>query len=345
MRRKLETIAVYNGKGGVGKSTVTPIIAAAIKKIFPLLKVGVIAADTDQRSLAWSYTPDFEWQHKGIWNAIATKLDPRTASNLELYEDAIRNCVRKIHVIPSWEGDDGCIEFMSCAGELGKGFQTSYPMGTPESYRMVGDPMLDDIGRLLGWDIAMLDLPGAIRDSLVMALLPTCTSVVVISDCQKAENLSMETDVVNQLKASGIKVTGFLANKVDEKSAAGKDAFDELVRIQIATDVPVIAQVRHMPTLMTSNRPFTADGKPVMPSARWQLPEGGLHMGLYRIMEGAGRQKPSPSVAKVTKTAIEEIERVAVTIMENSFLKDEEFRAELEKAKKMIMERDGEQNA
>jgi cellulose biosynthesis protein BcsQ len=331
MTRKLETIAGYNGKGGVGKSTMTPIIAAAIKKLFPFLKVGVIAADTDQRSLAWSYTPDFERQHRGIWNAIATKLDPRTAGNSALYEDAIRNCVRKIHVIPSRGGDDGCIEFMSCAGELGKGFQTSYPMGTPESYRVVGDPMLD--------------LPGAIRDSLVMALLPTCTSVVVISDCQKAENLSMETDVVNQLKTNGIKVTGFLANKVDEKSASGKDAFDELLRIHLATNVPVIAQVRHMPTFLTSNRPYTADGKPVMPNARWELPEGGLHMGLYRILEGTGRQKPSPSVAKVTKTAIEEIERVAVTIMENSFLEDKEFRTALEKAKKMINERDGEQNA
>jgi len=333
MSKYMEVLALFNGKGGVGKSTLTPSCAAAIKKLFPLLSVGIIAADTDQRSLAWSYSPDLENADKGLWNAIAARIDRRTAQNRNLHETTIRECVRPLRVIPNVPESEGCIEFMSCAGEIGKQFSNVSPLGDRDSYLTLGKPLLDDICEFLGWDLCILDMPGSIKDPLVLALLPCCTAVVIVSDVLKVENLTMEEEIVAQLRAPAMNVApkGFLANKVDHQSKASKDALEELEVIAKRCEVPVIAQVRSLNTLLLGNRAYSSTGEAVLPTQNWHLPDGGLHVGLYRVIED---RRNNGSIRSNAQTAARELEFVALSLIEECFPDSRQIKTALESYRK-----------
>ena len=322
----MEVLAFYNGKGGVGKSTLTPSSAAALKKMFPDLKIGMIASDSDQRSLAWAYTPDLENKDLGLWNAIATMVDRRTANDRPRLEEAIRSGVRKIRVIPDSTGDEGCIEFMGCAGELGKQFSRMPPLTDPSSWRVVGVPLLNTIRQVLDWDLCILDLPGSIKDALVMTLLPCCTSVVIVSDVLKVENLSMEEEVVGQLRALEVQPTGFLANKVSA-SKASRGALDELAEIANRTGVPIVAKVRELDTLILGNRAYSGDGVEILPTSQWHLPEGGLHVGLYRMAADPQKNK---KIRAAAGDAAREIETAAIALLENCFQEVPALRQQVE---------------
>jgi cellulose biosynthesis protein BcsQ len=315
VQNEMEVLAFYNGKGGVGKSTLTPSSAAALKKLFPDLKVGVIAADSDQRSLAWAYTPDLENKDLGLWNAIATLVDRRTASDRSRLEETIKSGVRRIRVIPELDEDHGCIDFLGCAGEIGKQFSAMPPMTDSDSWRKVGLPLLNAIKETLGWNICILDLPGSIKDPLVMAMLPCCTSVVIVSDVLKMENLSMEEEVVAQLRALDVEATGFLANKASGSSAS-RGAIQELEEIAHRTGVPIVAQVRELDTLILGNRAYSKEGLEILPNSHWHLPEGGLHVGFYRAAADPRKNKKTREAAMI---AALEIERAAIALLATCF--------------------------
>lgn len=321
-REAMEVLAFYNGKGGVGKSTLTPSSAAALKRLFPTLRIGMISADSDNRSLAWAYTPDLENDDKGLWNAIATMVDRRTANDHSLLVEAIRGGVRQLRVIPDVPESEGVIEFMGCAGELGKQFSQMPPLTDPTSWRSVGVPLLQAIQQTLGWDLCILDLPGSIRDELVRALLPCCTSVVIVSDVMKVENLSMEREVVNQLLALDVQPTGFLANKVSN-SAACRGALKELETIAQETGVPIVAKVRQLDSLILGNRAYSKEGEDILPTSTWHLPEGGLQVGLYRL---AADSRKNQSVRNAAGTAAREIETAALALLDKCFVENSEMR-------------------
>jgi MinD-like ATPase involved in chromosome partitioning or flagellar assembly len=328
----MEVLALFNGKGGVGKSTLTPSCAAAIKKLFPELAVGIIAADTDQRSLAWSYAPDYENEDRGIWDAIASRIDRRTAKDVELHESSLKSGIRRLRVIPGVSDKEGCIDFMACAGEIGKQFAAVAPLGQKDSHETLGMPLLIDINKYLGWDLCILDMPGSIKDPLVMALLPCCTSVVIVSDVLKEENLTMEEEVVSQLRAVKVATKGFLANKVTD-SKASKDALQELEAIASRCEVPILAKVRALDTLAVANRAFSATGESVQPNARWTLPEGGLNVGLYRIINDKHK---NGTIRNLAQSAAKEMEIVALALLEDCFEDSPKFQSKLKKYRKEL---------
>jgi cellulose biosynthesis protein BcsQ len=328
----MEVLALFNGKGGTGKSTLTPSCAAAIKKLFPELKIGIIAADTDQRSLAWSYAPDLENADKGIWNAIASRIDRRTAKDTELHEESLKDCVRPLRVIPNVPDDQAHIEFMSCAGEIGKQFSNVYPLGERNSHELLGVPLLTDINQYLKWDLCILDMPGSIKDPLVMALLPCCQSVVIVSDVLKMENLTMEEEIVQQLRVSGVTPKGFLANKTSD-SRASRDALIELEAISQRCEIPVIAKVRVLDTLILGNRAYSSTGEAILPNSKWALPKDGLNVGLYRIIND---KKNNSSVKRNAEIAARELETTALALLDECFLDNEQFRTKLNNYKEAI---------
>jgi len=116
----MDVLSLFNGKGGVGKSTLTPILAASIKTIFPDLTVGVIAADSANGTLSKMYSKDLEATDQGLWNIINTMISRRTKGNTDLLAQAIKNAVRPLTIIPGESNVPHRQEdFLAAARDLG----------------------------------------------------------------------------------------------------------------------------------------------------------------------------------------------------------------------------------
>lgn len=331
----MDAQSLFNLKGGVGKSTLTPILAAAIKVIFPDLTIGVIAADSANGTLAKMYSRDLEAQDHGLWNIIHTMVARKTQGREDLLEEAIRKAVRPLTIIPESSNVPSRQEdFLEAAKDLG--VDPSSPLakrqiqfiGTAQylaaetaampimnqlnSHEAVGVPLLQAFERVLGWDVCLLDLPGEAGDSLVRILTPWCTCVVIPSDVYKPANLTMEEDVVATLKALNVQPAGFLANKASGTAASNR-AIEELGNIARNCGLSILGTVRSLPTLASANSAYDVHGREFIPQdADWAFPEGGWHVGLHRA---ALDFRANESIRAAARTALKEIEKAAMAMV------------------------------
>jgi len=338
----MDALSLFNLKGGVGKSTLTPILAAAIKIVFPHLTVGMIAADTANGTLSGLYSKDLEAKDSGLWQIISTMISRRTQGRVDLLEEAMRSAVRPLTIVPSECNVPGRqSEFEEAAKALGVNphaplserqiqfictakFMAPETAGNPllnrpDSAEVVGVPLLQAFEQVLGWDVCVLDLPGEASDRLVKILTPWCTCVVIPSDVYKPSNLSMEPDVLSTLK--GLKVTpaGFLANK-SAGTAASNRAIQELQRIAqeegseiLGAPLDILGTIRHLPTLANANAVFDIRGREFHPQdADWAYPEEGWFVGLHRA---ALDFRATEATRAAAVNALREFERVAMAVI------------------------------
>lgn len=331
----MDALSLFHLKGGVGKSTLTPILAAAIKATFPDLTVGVIACDSANGTLAKIYSKDLEEQDQGLWNIIHTLVSRKTQGRVDLLEESIRGAVRPLTIVPGECAVDHRQEdFYRAARALG--LDPSSPIerrqiqfiGTAQflsletaslpilnqldSHELVGVPLLQAIERVLGWDVCLLDLPGEAGDRLVRILTHWCTCVAIPADVYKPANLTMEGDVLATLKAMSVTPAGFLANKASG-TAASKRAINELEAIASQAGLEILGVIRELPTLATANSAFDRHGREWIPQdPDWTYPEGGWHVGLYRA---ALDFRTNESIRAVAAGAAREIEKVAMAMI------------------------------
>lgn len=334
----MDVVSLFNLKGGVGKSTLTPILAASIKVKFPELKVGIIAADSANGTLAKMYSKDLEGQDKGLWNIIGTMVSRRTAGQIDLLEKAILEAVRPLTIVPEKSAvpsrqadfeeaaralgvdpsapiEQRQVEFIGTAQYLGPEFSALPSLNQLNSHETVGAPLLQAIQSVLGWDVCFLDLPGEAGDRLVRVLAPWCTCVVIPSDVYKASNLTMEHDVVATLKALEVTPAGFLANK-DAGTAASRTAMNELESIAKLHGLEVLGAIRALPTLATANSAFDIHGREFIPQAAdWAHPEEGWFVGLHRA---ALDFRANESIRSAAVSALREIEKAAEAMIRST---------------------------
>lgn len=334
----MDVVSLFNLKGGVGKSTLTPILAASIKVKFPELKVGVIATDSANGTLAKMYSKDLEAEDKGLWNIIGTMVSRRTAGRPDLLEKAILEAVRPLTVVPSRSAvasrqadfeeaardlgvdptapiEQRQIEFLGTAQYLGPEFKALAALNQPNSKDTVGAPILQAIESVLGWDVCFLDLPGESEDRLVRLLAPWCTCVVIPSDVYKAANLTMEHDVVATLKELNVTPAGFLANK-DAGTAASRTAKEQLESIAKLHGLEVLGVIKSLPTLATANSAFDIHGREFIPQADdWAVPEEGWFVGLHRA---ALDFRANESIRSAAVSALQEIDKAAEAMIRST---------------------------
>jgi hypothetical protein len=327
--------SLFNLKGGVGKSTLTPILAAAIKVIFPDLTVGVIAADSANGTLAKMYARDLEAQDQGLWNIINVMFSRRTQGRMDLLEEAIHAAVRPLTVVPgqsnvaSRQADfeaaakalgvnpsaplqERQIQFIGTAQFMGAETRSMPLLNQLDSHNTVGVPLLQTIQQVLGWDVCFLDLPGEAGDTLVRILTPWCTCVVIPSDVYKPANLTMEADVLTTLEALNVKPAGFLANKASGTAASNR-AVLELEGIANRAGLNILGTIRSLPTLASANSAYDIHGREFVPQdPDWRHPEEGWFVGLHRA---ALDFHANESIRSATTTAIKEVEKVAMAMI------------------------------
>lgn len=332
----MDVASLFNGKGGVGKSTLTPVLAASIKVIFPELTVGVIAADSANGTLAKMYSKDLEAADQGLWNIINTMVSRRTQGREDLLIEAIKGAVRPLTIIPhetsvAHRKEDFLaaakalgvnpdatlrqrqIEFIGTAQFMGPETRNHELLTRSDSHEIVGVPLLQALEKVLGWDVCLLDLPGEVGDVLVRILAPWCTCVVIPSDVFKPSNLTMEKDMVATLKTLNVAPAGFLANKASGTAVSNR-ALEELDKIAQDCDLSVLGTIRHLPSLASANSPYNAQGREFIPQdTDWAYPDSGWFVGLHRT---ALDFRANESIRAAATTALREVEKAALAMIQ-----------------------------
>ena len=322
----MNVASIFSTKGGSGKTTLVFLLAAAIKKLVPTARVGIIDATSDQGALSgeWAFEKEEDADGLGLWRMIHTLIDPMASRKAAtLMAEILPKSVTTIRVIPGVPAEEGSIELINTCRDFGK-LLRDYPQVTSRSAAQdVGVPILTEVADQLGWDWCLLDLPGSIQDSLSKMLLPNCTTVIVPHDLRSDMNFHGFPDLMATLEALSVPVSGFLVNQ-REDSMAFRDAYG-LLESMIADpedacfEKPIVGEVDTFLTIRKSLKR--------VPDEERTGPDD-AEAGLYRMLEAkrlfgstlndATRAAVQKAITQIEGTAQQIINTCAVPVAEEA---------------------------
>lgn len=298
----IQVVSAFGIKGGAGKSTLSLALAAAIKRLHPKAKVGLIDMTTEQGTLSARFGPEMEAKGLGWWGIVRALLDDTLREeNPNALADSINKAVIPLMVIPDAKTEEqGIIEFIGCGKRHLRIYETVAEVAGPEGYR-TASKVLTHLERQRGWDFAVVDLPPSTKEVGSRMILPCAAAVAVVASATHEDDHSGYPAFLETLKGMEITPVGFLVNRIEEDSSS-RDAVAALDQIAKAKKIPVLGHIKQRSTIKRSRETAPYDGATAK-----------VRTGLYWA---AANDRSTKATRAVAERSIEEIEAVTRKVLE-----------------------------
>ena len=264
----MKIVCLYTDKGGVGKTTAAPNIAASLKNAHPSCRVGLMDLCSDHGHLSKRYAPNKERDLLGAWAIVEALIDPRLRRDEANADRAILASTTPLRVIPGTSGTDGCVEFINVGVGLSHNLRGARVFGSADDAKRFGGEFVDAIERVLRLDYLVVDLPGMVDEGMVRSVLPHCYAVTIPVDVRSYMNMAEGGVLVDKLRKMDVEVSCLLRTFVEdgESTPSAQVGADEAVgELSKSVGVPVLAGgIPDRRTLPQSIEPRPASpGEPV----------------------------------------------------------------------------------
>lgn len=260
----LRVVSAFGIKGGCGKSTITLMLAAGLKRLYPSAKVGLIDMTTEQATLSAVFAPELEAKGQGWWAVVKAYLDEvEREANPRMVHDAIHRAVVPLMVLPDATSEEGgIIEFMGCGKRQLRSIEGHTDLTGAKSM-LTGAGVLEEVKAALGWDWAVIDLPPSTKEVGSRMLLGCCSAVAVTAGLTHRDDLAGYPAMIEEVRRLEIEPAGFLLNRYLPGDKYSEAALLEVNELSRALNVPRLGLIRERQTVKSSREPYGWSGERV----------------------------------------------------------------------------------
>jgi len=305
----MEVWGLYSDKGGVTKTSSILNLAASLKALQPDARIAVMDLCPDHGHLSKRYAMEREQAFEGVFRVVEVMTDPRQSSK-ENISQAVRASVGAIQVIPGTDEERGCISFINIGVALGKRFRSIPELTNPNTCHQFGQKLLEAYEAELGLDFIFVDLPGAVDEVMVRAVLPNCACVAIPIDVRDSINLAEADTLVAKLRERGVEPSAFLKTFVEPGGKAPSSqiyAEECLAELSQIVGVPVLpGGIPNRPSMVNALVPADSEIEGIPQSAGVYMAaaakgitagQRGVYLRAIGSFEGTVEQMLSPTTA------------------------------------------------